>query len=200
MTKHFDHISQARGFIVDRLSDDALLGRGGRLLREARYLLPYQPDQEEEAADLMRAISEVDLPPKNVTAHTINLYRIVLEYFDETGYWEAFVESEPELDRLEMVIMLQDAASVRDVIAPGINAEIEAHPEADIFFVHGVGEVFPYVRTNAVIGLISTNKPVVVWFPGTYERQLDGSPSLNILDIEQGNTGGHYRATNVFDL
>lgn len=200
MSRYFDHISQARSFIVNRLSDDALLGRGGRLLRESRYLLPYPPTQEDEAAGLMHAISEVDLPSKNVTAHTIDIYRIVLDYFDETGYWEALVEAEPDMDRLEMVIMLQDAASVKDVIAPAINAQIDAHPEADIFFVRGAGEVFPYVRTNAVIGLISTNKPVVVWFPGTYERTLDGSTSLNILDIEQGNTGGHYRATNVFDL
>lgn len=200
MRKTFDHISQARQFIVDRLSDDALLGRGGRLLREARYLLPYPPAQEDEAMGLMRAICDVELRANGVTVHTIDLYRIVLDYFDEAGFWDVFVASEPEVDRLDMVIMLQDTASVREVIAPAVNAEIEAHPEADIFFIHGIGAVFPYVRTNSVIGLISARRPVVVWFPGTYERTLDGSPSLNILNIEQGNTGGHYRATNVFDL
>lgn len=66
--------------------------------------------------------------------------------------------------------------------------------------MRGVGEIYPYVRTNKVIGLLDTRKPVVLWFPGSYDRALDGSPTLNILNLTNGNTGGHYRATNVFDL
>lgn len=200
MRKEFDHISQARQFIVDRLSDDALLGRGGRLLREGKYLLPYKPAQEDEAEGLMEAIVKVDLPARNVRAHVIDLYQIVLDHLDSTGYWEAVCAVEPDISRIEMVEMLQDAASAEHVIAPAVNGEIESHPEADIFFVRGAGEIFPYVRTNKVIGLLDSRRPVVLWFPGTYDRALDGSPTLNILDIEQGNTGGHYRATNVFDL
>ena len=200
MRKEFDHISQARQFIVDRLSDDALLGRGGRLLREGKYLLPYDPTQEDAAGELMEAITKVDLPARNVRAHIIDLYQIVLDHLDATCYWDAICEVEGQITRDEMIQMLQDAASAEHVIAPKVNEEIEAHQEADIFFIHGVGETFPYVRTNKVIGLTSARKPVVLWFPGTYDRALDGSPTLNILNIEQGNTGGHYRATNVFDL
>ena len=200
MRKYFEHISDARQFIVDRLSDDALLGRGGRLLREGKYLLPYDPAQEDEAMGLMEAIVGVDLPARNVTAHVIDLYRIVLDHLDATGYWAAVSAVEGQIPRGDMVVMLQDAANARRDIAPAVNAEIDAHPEADIFFIHGAGEVFPYVRTNAVIGLVASRRPVVLWFPGSYELALDGSPTLDILGIEQGNTGGHYRATNVFDL
>ena len=200
MRKEFDHISQARQFIVDRLSDDALLGRGGRLLREGKYLLPYDPAQADAAGELMEAITKVDLPARNVRAHIIDLYQIVLDHLDTTCYWEAICEVEGQITRDEMISMLQDAASAEHVIAPKVNEEIEAHPEADIFFIRGAGEIFPFVRTNKVIGLMSARKPVVLWFPGSYDRALDGSPTLNILNIEQGNTGGHYRATNVFDL
>ncbi|MBR1828333.1 MAG: hypothetical protein IJ781_02310 [Atopobiaceae bacterium] len=111
MRKEFDHISQARQFIVYRLSDDALLGRGGRLLREGKYLLPYKPAQEDEAEGLMEAIVKVDLPARNVRAHVIDLYRIVLDHLDSTGYWEAVCAVEPDISRIEMVEMLQDAAS-----------------------------------------------------------------------------------------
>lgn len=200
MRKSFDHISQARQFIVGRLSDDALLGRGGRLLREGKYLLPYDPAQQDEAEELMDAIVRVDFPAHNVCAHVIDLYQVALDHLDTSGYWEAVCAVEPDISRQEMVEMLQDAVSVEHVIAPKVNEEIESHSEADIFFVRGVGEIFPYVRTNKVIGLLPARKPVVLWFPGTYDRSLDGSPTLNILNIEQGNTGSHYRATNVFDL
>ncbi len=200
MRKEFDHISQARQFIVDRLSDDALLGRGGRLLREGKYLLPYDPAQEDAAGELMEAITKVDLPARNVRAHIIDLYQIVLDYLDATCHWEAICEVEGQITRDEMISMLQDAASAEHVLAPKVNEEIEAHPEADIFFIRGAGEIFPFVRTNKVIGLMSARKPVVLWFPSSYDRALDGSPTLNILNIEQGNTGGHYRATNIFDL
>lgn len=200
MRKEFDHISQARQFIVDRLSDDALLGRGGRLLRQGLYLLPYEPSQEEDAMELMNAIVKFDLPARNVRAHVIDIYQIVLDHLDEIGLWDAVCGVEGQIPRADMVVMLQDAASVKNDIAPAVNAQIEAHPEADVFFIRGAGETFPYVRTHAVLGLVETRRPVVLWFPGTYERSLDGSPTLNILNIEQGNTGGHYRATNVFDL
>ena len=155
---------------------------------------------EDEAMGLMEAIVGVDLPARNVTAHVIDLYRIVLDHLDATGYWAAVSAVEGQIPRGDMVVMLQDAANARRDIAPAVNAEIDAHPEADIFFIHGAGEVFPYVRTNAVIGLVASRRPVVLWFPGSYELALDGSPTLDILGIEQGNTGGHYRATNVFDL
>ena len=147
----------------------------------------------------MEAITKVDLPARNVRAHIIDLYQIVLDHLDATCYWEAICEVEGQITRDEMISMLQDAASAEHVITPKVNEEIEAHPEADIFFIRGAGEIFPFVRTNKVIGLMSARKPVVLWFPGSYDRALDGSPTLNILNIEQGNTGGHYRATNVFD-
>ena len=200
MRREFDHISDARQFIVDRLSDDALLGRGGRLLREGKYLLPYDPAQEDAAIDLMEAIVNNELSARNVRVLIVDLYQIVLDHLDASGYWDAICEVEGQISRVDMIAMLQDAASVEHVIAPRVNEKIEAHPEANIVFIHGAGEIFPYVRTNKVIGLLSVRKPVVLWFPGTYDRALDGSPTLNILNIEQGNTGGHYRATNVFDL
>lgn len=200
MRKEFDHISDARQFIVDRLSDDALLGRGGRLLREGKYLLPYDPTQEDAAIGLMEAIASNELAARNVRVLVVDLYQIVLDHLDAAGYWDAVCEVEGQISRADMIAMLQDAASAEHVIAPRVNEEIEAHPEANIVFIRGAGEIFPYVRTNKVIGLLSALKPVVLWFPGTYDRALDGSPTLNILNIEQGNTGGHYRATNVFDL
>ena len=58
MTKMFDHIGspEARAFIVERLSDDALLCRSGYTMRQSTYVLPYPPAQSAYARDLVAAI------------------------------------------------------------------------------------------------------------------------------------------------
>ena len=200
MTTEFDHINDARSFIVEKLSDDSLLGRGGYMMRNALYVLDYKPNQESFAKDLVKAVCETDLPAHSVRPLIVNLYDIVLDYLDGQDLWDALVEAEAEASRDEIIMMLQDTVSVRDVIAPAVNDAVARHPEADIVFITGVGETYPYVRTHALLQEMDARKPVVLVFPGRYERRSDGSTSLNILGVDQGSTGGFYRATRVFDL
>jgi hypothetical protein len=200
MGKEFDHINDARSFIVDKLSDDSLLGRNGYLLRQNLYIIDYKPEQEQYAKDLIKQICETDLPAHSVTPLVINLYDIVLNTLDEQGLWEPLVEVEAETDRNDLIMMLQDTVSVNDVIAPTVNQQIAENPDADIVFITGVGETYPYIRTHTLLQEISSTVPVVLVFPGHFEQRADGSTSLNILDLEQGTTGGYYRATRVFDL
>ncbi|MFZ2757052.1 MAG: DUF1788 domain-containing protein [Atopobiaceae bacterium] len=199
-TRRFGHVNDARRFIVERLSDPALLGRNGLNLRQAIYVLPYDPKQEESARDLIKAIIQTDLPANNVHAVDVNLYDIVLDYLDREGVWEPLTAAEPDCTRSEIIMMLQDAVSAKDVIAPAVNERMVSESDADLFFITGVGETFPYVRTHTVLQNLDTGRPVVLVFPGRFEQSNDGSTSLDILDIDQGTTGGFYRATNVFDL
>ena len=198
--REFDHINDARSFIVEKLSENSLLGRGGYTMRSTTYILDYKPEQEPYAKDLVKAICESDLPARSVTPLIVNLYDIVLAHLDEQDMWEPLVEAEPHANREELIMMLQDTVSVRDVIAPAVNAAIEGSPEADIVFITGVGETYPYVRTHTLLEEMRAAKPVVLVFPGRFERRSDGSTSLNILGLGQGTTGGYYRATRVFDL
>lgn len=203
MGSEFKHINDARGFIVDKLSDDALLGRNGYMMRQALYIIDYDPAQQQYAADLVRAICEKDtgdLPRRGVTPVVVNLYDLVLGYLDEQDLWGPLVEAEPDTPRLDLIQMLQDTVGVKDVVAPRVNEVIASHPEADIAFVTGVGETFPYVRTHTLLEEISSPIPVVLVFPGRYEQHSDGSTALNILGLTQASTGGYYRATRVFDL
>lgn len=199
-TRRFGHVNDARGFIVERLSDPALLGRNGLNLRQAIYVLPYDPRQEEGARDLIKAIIQTDLPANNVHAVDVNLYDIVLDYLDREGIWGPLTAAEPDCTRSEIIMMFQDAVSAKDVIAPAVNERMASESDADLFFITGVGETFPYVRTHTVLQNLDTGRPVVLVFPGRFEQSDDGSTSLDILDIDQGTTGGFYRATNVFDL
>ena len=90
MTRKFEHIGapEARSFIVERLSDDALLGRKGFTMRQSTYVLPYPPSQRSYARDLVAAVCADDLPNRGVRAAQVNLYDIVLDYLDSQGMWE----------------------------------------------------------------------------------------------------------------
>ncbi len=200
MAREFDHINDARGFIVDKLSDDALLGRNGYMMRSRLYILDYDPRQQSYAADLIRAICSDDLPSRGVTPLDINLYDIVLRYLDEQGLWDALVEAEAVTPREDLIEMLQDTVSISEVVAPAVNEAIASTEGIDIVFITGVGETYPYIRTHTLLEEISSPVPVVIVFPGRFERHSDGSTSLNILGLDQGSTGGYYRATRVFDL
>ncbi|WP_368019138.1 DUF1788 domain-containing protein [Olsenella sp. AGMB03486] len=196
----FEHINDARKFIVDKLSDDALLGRNGYMMREGTYIIDYDPTQQAYAADLIHAICREDLPDRGVTPLEINLYDLVLEHLDEEDLWEPLTESEAEADRGDIIATLEDVVGAADYLAPKAMEIIAAHPEADIVFITGVGETFPYVRTHALLSCLTPKVPIVLVFPGRYEQHSDGSTSLNILGLDQGSTGGYYRATRVFDL
>ncbi len=201
MSKKFEHIGSpdARAFIVERLSDDTLLGRKGYTMRQSTYVLPYPPAQRSYARDLIAAICSDDLPNRGVRAVRVNLYDIVLDYLDSEGMWEPLCEAEQTATRDELIMMLQDTISVSDVIKPAVEAAID-DSACDIAFITGVGETFPFVRTHTLLGEIETDKPVVLVFPGEYRQNADGSTSLDILNIPSEANGGYYRATNVFDL
>ena len=201
MTRKFEHIGspEARSFIVERLSDDALLGRKGFTMRQSTYVLPYPPAQRSYARDLVVAICADDLPNRGVRATQANLYDIVLDYLDSEGMWEPLCEAEQTATRDELIMMLQDTISVIDVIKPAVEKLI-SKAGSDIAFITGVGETFPYVRTHTLLGEIETEKPIVLVFPGEYRQNADGSTSLYILNIPSDANGGYYRATNVFDL
>lgn len=201
MTKLFPRISSAdaRQFIIDRLSDDSFLGRGGYTLRQNLYVLPYSPTQESDAKDLIKAMCEHDLPLQNVRAENINLYDIVLEFLDEQDIWDPLCEAEQDADREDIIMMLQDTVSVSDVIKPVIEERLQSS-ECDLAFITGIGETFPYIRTHALLNKIETDKPIVLVFPGEYRQYADGSTSLDILNIPSQANGGYYRATSIFDL
>lgn len=201
MTRKFDNIASAdcRAFLIKQLTDPALLGKDGYLMRHNLYVLPYKPAQEAFAKDLIRALVDDELPRHDVKAVNINLYDIVLAYLDEQDLWKPLCEAESDNSRDELIMMLQDTIGVADVLKPAVEQAVSGSG-CDVAFLTGVGETFPYIRTHALLSELDVSIPVVLVFPGEYRQLSDGTTSLDILNIPSGANGGYYRATNVFDL
>lgn len=201
MTRKFDNIASAdcRAFLIKQLTDPALLGKDGYLMRHNLYVLPYKPAQEAFAKDLIRALVDDELPRHDVKALNINLYDIVLAYLDEQDLWKPLCEAESNNSRDGLIMMLQDTIGVADVLKPAVEQAV-SDSGCDVAFLTGVGETFPYIRTHALLSELDASIPVVLVFPGEYRQLSDGTTSLDILNIPSGANGGYYRATNVFDL
>lgn len=205
MNGRFENITDIKThqFVRDRLCDIVQTNRTGRPGRSLLYLLPYDPEQQEGARELVDVLVEKDLPANGIEAIDINLYDIVLAYLDEDDTWELLCEEEPNMERRDIIMMLQDTVSVSGVLVPAIKTAIENGPEGkpyDLAFITGVGETYPYVRTHTLLESLNMSTPLLLMFPGHYHHASDGSTSLDILDIPSKRNGGHYRATNVFDL
>lgn len=201
MTASFNNIAgqDCRAFIAERLSDNALLGREGFLMRQSTYILPYPPEQEHFAKDLINALINTELPNKSVKAVNINLYDIALEYLDKQDLWNPLCETEGEASRNELIMMLQDTINVSEVLKPRIEQQIK-DSDCELAFITGVGETYPYIRTHSLLSQIDTAIPIVLVFPGKYRQSPDGSSSLDILNVPSESNGGYYRATNIFIL
>jgi hypothetical protein len=200
MRKEFNHINEARSFIVEKLTSDTLLGRNGYKMYESKYIIDYNPAQAWDAELLAQAIAEQELALKGIRAVSINLYDLVLEHLDAEGLWDVIEEREATLEPQAIIETLQASASVKQVLIPKVIERLEQAGNYDLIFITGVGETFPYIRTHWVLEELATTVPMVLWFPGTYRKNPDGSSSLDILNIRQGTGGGYYRATDLFDL
>lgn len=203
MTQQFKSIADARPFLTKAIAHEVRMGKESRTMRDQRYVLPYDPSQEPQARELLRNLTQPgtgDLAALGVSSVVVDLYQMVLDHLDEQDLWEPIVEAEPTVDRDALCLMLQDTVSTNEVLAPAVNAAIEAHPDADVAFVTGIGATYPYVRTHTLITALATPKPVVLVFPGNLGYRPDGQRALNILGTTDTNTGGFYRATNLFDL
>src|SRR5699024_10427971 len=101
----------------------------------------------------------------------VNLYDLAIELLKERGVWERLLDLEPTMDKSEFREVLQGMLDPHDHLAPAIRARLDAEP-TDMVFLTGIGEVFPFIRTHTVLENLQsviTGRPLLAWFPGTYE-------------------------------
>ena len=84
-------------------------------------------------------------------------------------------------------------------IAPAIRDRL-ARADFDIFFLTGIGEVFPYIRSHNVLNNLQsvvTGKPMLMFFPGRYEQSDTLGSSLVLFGRLKDDQ--YYRAKNILE-
>jgi hypothetical protein len=84
-------------------------------------------------------------------------------------------------------------------IAPAIRSQI-SDGDFDILFLTGIGEVFPYIRSHNVLNNLQSivkDKPMLMFFPGTYEQSDHLGSSLVLFGRLRDDQ--YYRARNILE-
>lgn len=162
------------------------------------FIYPYAPEDALEVAKSKKRIKN-RLGNAGIRVREVNLYDLSVEILKERGVWERVLAVEPDNDKDDFGEMLQGMLDPQIHIAPAIRAKIE-DGDFDIFFLTGIGEVFPYIRSHNVLNNLQsvvTGKPMLMFFPGRYEQSDTLGSSLVLFGRLKDDQ--YYRAKNILE-
>lgn len=105
---------------------------------------------------------------------------------------------EDSVSKEQLKELLQGVLDPEAHLVPAIAAKL-ASTDFEVFFLSGVGEVFPYIRSHNVLNNLQSTakeKPTVLFFPGTYTHSLESGASLDLFGRLRDDK--YYRAFNIF--
>lgn len=129
----------------------------------------------------------------------VNLYDLAIRLLQERGVWQRILSLEAETEKSEFREMLQGMLDPHDHLAPAVRRLLAETP-SDIVFLTGIGEVFPFVRTHTVLENLQSvvvGKPLLAWFPGTYEFTQAQGHQLRALNLSASDS--YYRAIDILE-
>ena len=146
------------------------------------------------------------LQGRGVKVLEINLYDLCIELLqtregsgDSTSLWDDILRVETEVDKDNLLELLQNVLGIEDYLIPAI-AERLRGGDYDVLFLCGIGEVFPYIRSHNVLNNLQStakDKPTVLFFPGEYRHSLEQGASLELFGLLHDDK--YYRAFNIFE-
>lgn len=129
----------------------------------------------------------------------VNLYDVAVGLLRARGVWERVLSLEPTMEKAEFREVLQGMLDPHDHLAPAIRSQLDASP-SDVVFLTGLGEVFPFIRTHTVLENLQsvvTGRPMLAWFPGTYEFTHSSGHQLRALNLSASDS--YYRAKDILE-
>jgi hypothetical protein len=191
-------VADQESHLLAVLSSDRFLRMEGLSNEVPFFIYPYPPEQALEVAQIKKRLKN-KLSHQGITVFEVNLYDLSVEILQERGVWDRVLEVEPEQDKSEFREMLQGMLDPQLHIAPAIRSKI-AEAEFDIFFLTGIGEVFPFIRSHNVLNNLQsvvTGKPMLMFFPGRYEQSDTLGSSLVLFGRLKDDQ--YYRAKNILE-
>lgn len=161
------------------------------------FICPFRAEESVEIERLQRQLIK-RLEQVGVRILEINLYDLSIEILKERGIWEQILEMEASVSKDQLKELLQGVLDPEAHLVPTIATKL-SNVDFDVFFLTGVGEVFPYIRSHNVLNNLQSTakeKPTVMFFPGAYTHTLESGASLDLFGRLHDDK--YYRAFNIF--
>lgn len=162
------------------------------------FIYPFEPEDALEVARSKKRLKN-KLSALGITVLEINLYDLSVEILKARGVWDRVFAIESEQDKADFRELLQSMLDPEQHIAPAIRERL-AGASYDVFFLTGIGEVFPYIRSHNVLNnlqSVAAAKPMLLFFPGRYEQSDTLGSSLVLFGRLTDDQ--YYRAKNILE-
>ena len=180
------------------LSSDRFLRMQGLANEIPFFIYPYAPEKAIAVAAAKKRIVN-RLSQKGITVREVNLYDLAVEILKKRGVWDRVLQAEPSQRKDDFRQLLQGMLDPERHIAPAVRSQI-ADGNFGILFLTGIGEVFPYIRSHNVLNNLQSivkDKPMLMFFPGTYEQSDHLGSSLVLFGRLRDDQ--YYRARNILE-
>jgi hypothetical protein len=163
------------------------------------FIYPYPPEHALQVAAAKKRVKS-RLKREGIEVFEVNLYDLAVDILQGRGVWDRVLAIEPDQAKEDFREMLQGMLDPQIHIAPAIRERLNAAGAFDIFFLTGIGEVFPFIRSHNVLNNLQsvvTGKPMLMFFPGRYEQSATLGSSLVLFGRLKDDQ--YYRAKNILE-
>lgn len=155
------------------------------------FIATYDAKQETEVRQSIKMLMN-KLETNGVKVLEINLYDLVCDILEEKGGMERMFKVEQVRSKDKFLRALQSSLNIHEVLLPRI-ASLISNANAKVYFLTGIGLVFPYIRSHNVLNNlqnVAKDAPTVCFFPGEYDGH-----TLNLFGLLKDDN--YYRAFNI---
>lgn len=133
------------------------------------FISPYNPALQKEVEAAVKGLKN-KLELHGIPVLEINLYDITMDIINEELGEDEIFDLEKQMDKQEFKEALQSILDINQMLIPRLKSIIDAS-QAKVYFLTGIGMVFPYIRSHNVLNNlqnVARNAPTVAFFNGTY--------------------------------
>ena len=155
------------------------------------FISAYNAKQELEVRESIKFLKN-KLETSGVSVLELNLYDIVCEILEEKGGMERMFNIELTKSKDKFLRALQSTLNIHEILMPKIKEKISEH-QAKVYFLTGIGMVFPYIRSHNILNNlqnVAKDSPTITFFPGDYNGH-----TLNLFGLLKDDN--YYRAFNI---
>lgn len=155
------------------------------------WISAYNPKQEVEVSREIENL-KTRLINDGISVHLVNLFELSMAIVDDHIGKEKMFTIEQRKSKEKFKKALQSTINIHERLIPAIKERADSK-DIDLLFIHGVGAVYPFIRSHTVLNNLQSavkNKPTVMFFPGNYTGQ-----SLELFGLLKDDN--YYRAFNI---